>query len=542
MTRKRARRCREHKADPIHSSPGKGVEETRRGTSLPSSLIRIVDSRLSPRGQNRTRDARSLPQPGSPGFRHLVEKMGSSESSLYQKHLSRFLPDELVDIDGVFDALSGSAGPIEGKGGKAAKRTVTLATFKAYTKDALPESMTVRLFDGMKSVRVSEKPSGPSDQVGKEQFVVFMAALTKGYAEEKSDIVMRMISEADGTVKGSQILEFAEDLVGSLVHVLKYRNELKGWSLQNTQDPTAGTKALASQLVSELKLADGTKVGGTQIPDATCDKGSLEDWVFRVPQVSAFLNVIVRQGLLVLQSLPDRAEDALHLLPQCKGVRNSGFVSLLDIPSITYLNSHLPAEVQHRWRLLFASRLHGESFTQLLGHVVSQGPCLLVLKDSDGHVFGGFASCSWEAKPQFQGDSRCFLFSVSPSLSVFTCTGYNDHFMYLNHRQQTMPNGLGMGGQHYYFGLWIDSDYGKGHSRAKPRCITYNSPQLSAQEDFTLEALEVWAVGDPPESDTTEKGKKSVLDADPEAQALLEMIGKSRRSDGFREPAEEEED
>ncbi|XP_060110505.1 MTOR-associated protein MEAK7 [Heteronotia binoei] len=468
--------------------------------------------------------------------------MGGSESSLYQKHLSRFLPDELADIDRVFDALSGSPGPVEGTGGKAAKRTVTLTMFKAYIREALPESMTVKLFDGMKSIRVAEKPSSPSDQVGKEQFVVFLAAVTKGYAEEKSDIVVKMISEADGTMKGSHILEFAEDLVGSLVHVLKHRKELKGWSLQNTQDPTAGIKALASQLVSELKLADGKKVEGAQIQDAVCDKSSLEDWVFRVPQVSTLLNVIVQQGLLVFQSLPDRAQDTLHVLPRCKGVQSSAFVSLLDIPSVTYLNSHLPAEVRHRWRLLFASRLHGESFTQLLGHLVNKGPCLLVLRDSDGYVFGGFASCSWEAKPQFQGDSRCFLFSVSPSLSVFTCTGYNDHFMYLNHRQQTMPNGLGMGGQHDYFGLWIDSDYGKGHSKAKPRCITYNSPQLSAQEDFMLDALEVWAVGDPPENDTTEKGKKSILDVDPEAQALLEMIGKSRQSEGFRKPEEDDGD
>lgn len=54
----------------------------------------------------------------------------------------------------------------------------------------------------------------------------------------------------------------------------------------------------------------------------------------------------------------------------------------------------------------------------------------------------------------------------------------------------------GMGGQHHYFGLWIDVDFGKGHSKAKPTCTTYNSPQLSAQEDFRFEKLEVWAVGD----------------------------------------------
>jgi len=38
------------------------------------------------------------------------------------------------------------------------------------------------------------------------------------------------------------------------------------------------------------------------------------------------------------------------------------------------------------------------------------------------------------------------------------------------------------------------------------------------------------------------KGKKSILDVDPEAQALLEMTGKSRHSEGLREPIEDEDD
>lgn len=27
-------------------------------------------------------------------------------------------------------------------------------------------------------------------------------------------------------------------------------------------------------------------------------------------------------------------------------------------------------------------------------------------------------------------------------MAVHTCTGYNNHYMYLNHGQQTIPNGL----------------------------------------------------------------------------------------------------
>lgn len=54
----------------------------------------------------------------------------------------------------------------------------------------------------------------------------------------------------------------------------------------------------------------------------------------------------------------------------------------------------------------------------------------------------------------------------------------------------------GMGGQHHYFGLWVAADFGKGHSKAKPACTTYNSPQLSAQEDFLFDKMEVWGLGD----------------------------------------------
>jgi hypothetical protein len=31
----------------------------------------------------------------------------------------------------------------------------------------------------------------------------------------------------------------------------------------------------------------------------------------------------------------------------------------------------------------------------------------------------------------------------------------------MNTKQKTMPNGLGMGGQLEYFGMWIDAEYGK---------------------------------------------------------------------------------
>ena len=47
----------------------------------------------------------------------------------------------------------------------------------------------------------------------------------------------------------------------------------------------------------------------------------------------------------------------------------------------------------------------------------------------------------------------------------------------------------GMGGQLEFFGLWLDAEYGKG--RCAPSCTSYQSPQLSKEEHFKYEHLEV---------------------------------------------------
>jgi hypothetical protein len=56
---------------------------------------------------------------------------------------------------------------------------------------------------------------------------------------------------------------------------------------------------------------------------------------------------------------------------------------------------------------------------------------------------------------------------------------------------QTLPNGLGMGGQLDYFGMFIASDFQRGHSRANPLSTTYQNPPLASGEEFELDCVEV---------------------------------------------------
>ncbi|KAM9607279.1 MTOR-associated protein MEAK7 isoform 1-T2 [Trichechus inunguis] len=450
--------------------------------------------------------------------------MGNSQIHSGRSFCSQFLPQEQAEIDQLFGALSSDKSSL-----RTSPRSFSLQALKDHVGGALPAGMVTRLYDGMRRVDLTGTAKGPSENVSHEQFTISMSYLLKGNSEEKSLVILKMISATEGSVKAREVQKFTEDLVASVVHVLDYRQELRGWMQKEAPGAPSRVQVMAARLLSEMKLPDGKKLLEPEQLDCVCSQAVIEDWVFRAPFVATFLGVVIHKGLLILSTSLSLAT----LIPERHVDQGREFASVLDVLSVIYIDAHLPREHRHRWHLLFSSELHGHSFSQLCGRITSQGPCVALLEDHDGHVFGGFASCTWEVKPQFQGDDKCFLFSVSPRMAVYTCTGYNDHFMYLNHGQQTIPNGLGMGGQHGYFGLWIDVDFGKGHSKAKPTCTTYNSPQLSAKEDFQFHRMEVWAVGD--FKSQPAKSNKSILDVDLETKILLEVSGRSRHSEGLRE-------
>ncbi|XP_062923229.1 MTOR-associated protein MEAK7 [Mobula hypostoma] len=466
--------------------------------------------------------------------------MGNSESHPVQGvWQSQFSAEEQTFLGDLFKVMCGSNTTEETKGGKAPKQQLTLDMLKAYIDGVVTGRMIIRMYNGMRNIHPMKK-SNVADSVSKKQFLSFLYYTMRGCVEERSFVVMHMISsEPDSLVTGRQVKEFTEDMIVSVIHLLNEEKMLMGWSLEKTGDCILGTSRLTAYLMAELK-AKGKDLSVEHLQTVELGQDALKDWMCRASLIVSFLHALVALALHLTKSeYQGELFNPNQMLPLCLGIEYSGIFTVLDIPSVIYLKPNLPSRNQRQWKLLFSSQAHGESFSRLSTQIIHKGPTLLVVKDSLGYIFGGFASCSWELKPQFQGDSRCFLFTLNPKLGIYSCTGYNEHYMYLNVGQQTMPNGLGMGGQHNYFGLWIDSNYGKGHSKAKPRCTTYNSPQLSAQEHFTIDTMEVWMVGNLPASDLSKT--KSVLDTDPEAQALLEMIGKTRVSDGLRDPGGDEE-
>ncbi|KAL0167791.1 hypothetical protein M9458_036013, partial [Cirrhinus mrigala] len=123
-------------------------------------------------------------------------------------------------------------------------------------------------------------------------------------------------------------------------------------------------------------------------------------WLFRIPAMAMFLELLIGEGLEV--GLPSRPPPTL--LPPCQNAPWNDLRCLLNLPLLMFLSPQLPDGHSAPWRLLFSTNIHGESFTRLVANCKSRGPTVILVKDTKGHIFGGFASQSWEVKPQFQGE------------------------------------------------------------------------------------------------------------------------------------------
>jgi hypothetical protein len=94
------------------------------------------------------------------------------------------------------------------------------------------------------------------------------------------------------------------------------------------------------------------------------------------------------------------------LFPMCKGVPpqyKQVFPSILKVPDLLFVNTLLPTALQHQWRFCFSTAIQGESFAKMLGLIVDKGPTVIIVKDRNGNVFGGFASENFTVGPNFRG-------------------------------------------------------------------------------------------------------------------------------------------
>ncbi|CAI5494999.1 unnamed protein product [Closterium sp. Naga37s-1] len=149
---------------------------------------------------------------------------------------------------------------------------------------------------------------------------------------------------------------------------------------------------------------------------------------------------------------------------------------------------HLPATVSSRkWVLLYSTVKHGISLLTLYRRAsMLPGPCLLVVSDSAGTIFGAFSSPSAlipSDRRKYQGSNHCFVFSdISGAPTVHAATGRNHYYVLPAHDCLA----FGGGGR---FALRLEDDLLSGSSG---ECDTFASPCLAGKEDFCIKHVELW--------------------------------------------------
>nr|XP_055076833.1 oxidation resistance protein 1b isoform X1 [Misgurnus anguillicaudatus]XP_055076834.1 oxidation resistance protein 1b isoform X1 [Misgurnus anguillicaudatus]XP_055076835.1 oxidation resistance protein 1b isoform X1 [Misgurnus anguillicaudatus] len=159
---------------------------------------------------------------------------------------------------------------------------------------------------------------------------------------------------------------------------------------------------------------------------------------------------------------------------------------LLQPDQIEKLSKHLPPRtIGYPWSLAFSTSNHGMSIKSLYRAMQGQeSPVLMVVKDSDGQLFGALASEPLKVSDSFYGTGETFLFTFCPDFEVFKWTGDNLFFM------KGDPDSLAFGGGGGEFGLWLDGDLYHGRTNS---CKTFGNPMLSKTEDFYVQDIEIWA-------------------------------------------------
>ncbi|OQV17692.1 hypothetical protein BV898_08150 [Hypsibius exemplaris] len=153
-------------------------------------------------------------------------------------------------------------------------------------------------------------------------------------------------------------------------------------------------------------------------------------------------------------------------------------------------------------QLVFTTIDDGVSIRTLLDRVKGYAASLLVVKTSDGDVFGAFCSEDWakryemKSELSFFGTGESFLFTCLPRSRVYPWVGWTSKVgdipstyqcLFMAANSSTIVIGGGGGG----CGLRFNSDLSRGRSET---CSTFENQPLCVAGDFLTSTLEVYGL------------------------------------------------
>lgn len=176
--------------------------------------------------------------------------------------------------------------------------------------------------------------------------------------------------------------------------------------------------------------------------------------------------------------------------------------TLLTMQLAECLYEHIPATLRIpgvvEWVLQYTPKAHGVSLATFYRNVAGCERTLVLVRDNEDHVFGGFAPEPWEPGQRFYGNGEAFVFSFgcidtslrvdnALKLRIYPWNGKDCFFMYSDHESVAM--GGGSGGHAFS----VRADLLRGSSVPTQ---TFGSPTLASAAEFAIRDFEVWAFQD----------------------------------------------
>jgi len=160
------------------------------------------------------------------------------------------------------------------------------------------------------------------------------------------------------------------------------------------------------------------------------------------------------------------------------------YSGILTPETAEQLGSMLPLSVRYSpWLLAYSPRKHGVSLQSLYRNLADKGPSLVVVRDSNGQIFGGFASDTWAPTNKYYGTGESFVFSLAgDDVKVYPWAARNNFIQYGDDKMIAM----GGGGDS---ALVIDGSFLRGSSQ---KCNTFLNDRLSSEDDFVVQDIEFW--------------------------------------------------
>lgn len=129
----------------------------------------------------------------------------------------------------------------------------------------------------------------------------------------------------------------------------------------------------------------------------------------------------------------------------------------------------------------------------------------MLIRETQGGVFGAFTASSWKESKDFYGNSDCFLYQLLPMTAVYRPSGNETNYMYCNSEARSrgydgLPHGIGFGGTAEQPRLFLNEEFDK--CVASSQDLTFESGPLlprskegGLRKHFEIDSLEVWGVG-----------------------------------------------